>query len=209
MPIVEVDYWQAAHQAAEFLYDNGHREIGYIGPETPTEYYVSTFGGYAAALKEHGLVCNPAWMPDVSFSEASAEAAISQVLQCPELPSAFLCAGDSFAIDVIRSAKKHGLRVPEDLSIIGLDDLFVSQYLEPPLSSVGFDKEALGKRAVETLFRIMPTFVLRMSSTSATTSTSVRIGVMTVTRLVLTPQSVMVSEIHGSVGYCLARPPVM
>ena len=155
VPIVEVDYWQAAHQAAQFLYDNGHREIGYIGPETPTEYYVSTFGGYAAALKEHGLVCNPAWMPDVSFSEASAEAAISQVLQCPELPSAFLCAGDSFAIDVIRSAKKHGLRVPEDLSIIGLDDLFVSQYLEPPLSSVGFDKEALGKRAVETLFRIM------------------------------------------------------
>lgn len=155
LPMVEVDYFDAAYQATRYLYDCGHREIGFIGPDTPAEYYVNTFGGYTAAMKDTGLVCNPAWLLDISFSARSAQDAIDRILQAERLPTAFLCAGDSFAIDTIHCAKARGLRIPEDISIMSLDDLLVSRYLDPPLSSMTFDKEALGKRAMQLLYQIM------------------------------------------------------
>ena len=155
LPMVEVDYYDAAYQATQYLYRCGHRQIGFIGPDTPAEYYVNTFGGYTAALKDAGLVCNPAWLLEISFSAQSAQSAIDRILQAKELPTAFLCAGDSFAVDTIRCAKSRGLRIPEDISIMSLDDLLISQYMDPPLSSMTFDKEELGKRAMQLLYQIM------------------------------------------------------
>ena len=101
------------------------------------------------------MVCNPAWLLEISFSAQSAQGAIDRILQADRLPTAFLCAGDSFAIDTIHSAKSRGLRIPEDISIMSLDDLLVSRYLDPPLSSMTFDKEALGKKAMQLLYQIM------------------------------------------------------
>ena len=155
IPLVEVDYYNAAFQATRYLHSCGHQEIGFIGPKNPTEYYLSTFGGYTAALKESKLVCNPAWMPEITFAEDAAESCINRLLQYPYLPTAFFCAGDSFAIDTIRCAKRRGLRIPEDISIVSLDDLLVSQYLDPPLSTMTFDKELLGERAVQLLNKII------------------------------------------------------
>jgi DNA-binding LacI/PurR family transcriptional regulator len=155
LPLVEVDYYDAAYRATKFLYENGHTEIGFIGPEIPAEYHASTFGGYTAALKEARLVCNPLWMPEITFSEESAEACIDQLLQCSYLPTAFFCAGDSFAIDTIRCAKARGIRIPEDISIISLDNLVVSRYLNPPLTTMACDKELMGEKAVELLYQII------------------------------------------------------
>lgn len=155
LPLVEVDYYDAAYQATKYLYNCGHRQIGFIGPETPAEYYISTFGGYTAALKDTGLVCNPAWLSDISFEQQSAVAAIDHLLENKNLPTAFLCAGDSFAIDTIRCAKAKGIHIPEDLSIMGLDDLLVSQYLDPPLSTMTFHKESLGEKAMQLLHQIL------------------------------------------------------
>ena len=155
VPLVEVDYYNAAYQATSYLHRCGHQEIGFIGPKNPTEYYLSTFGGYTAALKDAKLVCNPAWMPEISFAESAAENCINRLLQYPYLPTAFFCAGDSFAVDTIRCAKRRGLRIPEDISIVSLDDLLVSQYLDPPLSTMTFDKELLGERAVQLLHKII------------------------------------------------------
>lgn len=155
LPMVEVDYFDAAYQATTYLYNSGHRQIGFIGLESPAEYYVNTFGGYTAALKDTGLVCNPAWLLDITFSEESAAHAIDRLLQNDSLPTAFLCAGDSIAIDIIRRAKARGLRIPEDISIMGLDDLLVSRYLDPPLSSMTFHKELLGENAMNLLYQIM------------------------------------------------------
>ena len=105
----------------------------------------------------------------------SSEAEIGQFLRSITLPTAFFCAGDSYAIDTIRSAKTMGLRIPEDLSIIGLDDLLVSRYLDPPLTSLSFDKEGMGSKATELLYQIIqeqpfetinlfPTFVVPRGS---------------------------------------------
>lgn len=155
VPQVGLDYFDAAYQATAYLCANGHSKIGFIGPTAPDIYYKNTFGGYTAALKDHGLTCNPAWLGEVTFSEESARECVERLLQQPSLPTAFLCAGDAFAVNIIRHIKASGLRIPEDISVISLDDLLVSQYLDPPLSTMTFHKEQLGETAMHLLYQII------------------------------------------------------
>lgn len=155
VPMVGLDYYDAAYQATRYLYEQGHTEIGFIGPTAPDVYYHNTFGGYAAALKDANLTCDPAWLAEVAYTEDSAQACIDRLLQLPELPTAFLCAGDVFAVNIIRYAKERGLRIPEDISIMSLDDLLVSRYLDPPLSTMTFNKELLGELSTRLLYQII------------------------------------------------------
>ncbi len=155
LPLVEVDYYDAAYKATTHLCENGHKRIGYIGQKFALELYMSTFSGYADALKAKGLMCDPAWMVQVPFDEEKAEAIIGKLLDNEPLPTAFLCAGDAFAVTAMRAIKARGLRIPEDISLIGLDDLLLSRYVDPPLSSIGFDKIKLGQVAMETLYAII------------------------------------------------------
>jgi len=142
-------------QATRYLCEQGHTKIGFIGPTAPDVYYHNTFGGYAAALKEANLTCDPAWLAEVTYTEESAQECIDRLLQLPELPTAFLCAGDVFSVNIIRYAKERGLRIPEDISIMSLDDLLVSRYLDPPLSTMTFNKELLGEKSTRLLYQII------------------------------------------------------
>lgn len=155
VPQVGLDYYDATYQATRYLQEMGHTDIGFIGISTPSVYYRNTFGGYCAALKDGGLTCDPAWLFEVAFSEASAEQCVRQLLQLPQLPTAFLCAGDVIAVNLLRYARQYGLRIPEDISIMSLDDLLISQYVEPPLSTMTFPKELLGEQAMRLLHQIL------------------------------------------------------
>ena len=155
LPLVEVDYYDAAYQATRYLYDQGHRQIGFIGPQTPAEYYMNTFNGYTEALKDVGLVCNPSWLAELPFAEADNSGLLDRLFSSPQLPTAFLCAGDIFAISAVRCAKAKGLRLPQDLSIMSLDDLIISEYMDPPLSTMTFQKERLGVEAMRLLYKII------------------------------------------------------
>lgn len=155
LPMVEVDYYDAAYQATRYLHDHGHTRIGFLGPETPVEYCAKTYCGFADCLKEKGLTVNPRWVRKIEFTEEAAEAAVHAMLEHEDLPSAILCIGDAFAIDMIRAAKARGLKIPEDISVMSLDDLLVSRYLDPPLSTMTFDKELLGAKAMRLLYQII------------------------------------------------------
>ena len=154
-PMVEVDYYDAAYQATRYLYQHGHRDIGFIGPVTPAEHCANTFRGFTDYLKEVGISCQPDWVAKIPFSQTSAEEAVDKMLELEKLPTALLCSCDAVAIDVINRAKARGIRIPEDISVIGIDDLLVSRYLDPSLSTMTFDKELLGAKAMELLYQIM------------------------------------------------------
>ena len=155
LPMVEVDYYDAAYQATRYLHQHGHRDIGFIGPQTPVEHCANTFRGFMDYLKEAGLSCNPDWVAKIPYSQASTEAAVDAMLEHEKLPTALLCNCDAVAIDVIRRAKVRGIRIPEDISVMGVDDLLVSRYLDPALSTMTFDKELLGAKAMELLYQII------------------------------------------------------
>ena len=101
------------------------------------------------------LSCNPDWVAKIPFSQGSTEAAVDKMLENATLPTALLCSCDAVAIDVIRRAKARGIRIPEDISVVGVDDLLVSRYLDPALSTMTFDKELLGAKAMELLYQII------------------------------------------------------
>lgn len=155
LPLVEVDYYDAAYRATRYLYDQGHRQIGFIGPEQPAEYYIKTYDGYRAALKDLKLPCNPMWTKQLGFTEESARNALDALLQTGQLPTAFFCAGDAYAIQIIHCAKEKGIRIPAEVSVMSLDDLFMSRYVDPPLSTMTFDKELVGQKAMQLLYRII------------------------------------------------------
>lgn len=151
LPMVEVDHYGAAYQAARYLHQHGHTQIGFIGPE----YHAGTLAGFSDYLKEAGLIYDPNWICKVPFSQRSVEAAIGQLLSNDRLPTAIVCVGDAFAIDVMSGIKARGLKIPEDISVMGTDDLLISRYLEPPLTTMTFDKEELGAKAMQLLYKII------------------------------------------------------
>lgn len=155
LPMVEVNYYDAAYQAVRYLCQKGHRDIGFVGPAAPFELHASTFSGYTDALRDSGLVCNPAWIASIDFSATAAGDYIERLMQRDPLPTAFLCTGDAFTIDLVHRAQSLGVRVPENLSVISMDDIVVSQYVTPAITTMTFDKELLGSRAVEMLYAMV------------------------------------------------------
>ena len=152
LPMVEVDYYEASYDATRYLAQMGHKDIGYIGSTTPHELHESTFNGYIDAMRDEGLACNPAWIGGIEFSATSAGDFFNSLIEGKfSVPTAFFCTGDAFSVDLLNAATKHGYRVPEDLSIVSVDDLLVTRYVAPPLTTMTFDKEALGAKAVDVL----------------------------------------------------------
>lgn len=155
LPVVEVDYCDAAYQATRYLHQKGHTQIAFLGTETPAEHCANAFRGYRTYLEEAGIACNPKWVGKIPFAEGATEAVVDIMLRQEQLPTALLCSCDAVAIDVIHRAKACGIRIPEDVSIIGIDDLLVSRYLDPPLTSMTFDKELMGAKAMEMIYHII------------------------------------------------------
>ena len=152
LPLVEVDYYDAAYQAVKYLCQCGHTQIGFLGPSTPLELHSSNFAGYTDALREAGLVCNPAWIGNFDFAPSAAGAYFEKLMQTAALPTAFFCAGDVFAIEFMQTAQRRGYHIPEDVSIISIDDILVSRFVSPALTTMTFDKELLGSCAVDMLY---------------------------------------------------------
>ena len=155
IPLLEMDYYDASYRATQYLIDNVHTDIGFIGADAAMEYHLSTFGGYTAALRDAGLVCHPEWVQIDAVEESPLPGRLENILACKKRPTAVFCAGDIFAIDAIKCAKRAGLRIPEDMSFMSIDGLVVSDFIEPPLSTMALDKAAMGANAMQLLYAIM------------------------------------------------------
>jgi DNA-binding LacI/PurR family transcriptional regulator len=148
--------WQAgAYKATKFLLDNGHRDIGFIGSSFIPDYYVQAFTGFKNALDEGGLAINPAWMEITALDEETAYGCMERILDTKSRPTAMFCAGDIFAIGAMKCVKDRGIAIPEDISFISMDDILLSRYIEPALTTIGVDKVKMGILAVELLLKKM------------------------------------------------------
>jgi len=155
VPLLEMDCFDASYRATSHLIEKGHRDIGFIGADAAMEFYLSTFGGYTAALRDAGLVCRPEWIQKSAEEERPTPECMENLLACASRPTAVFCAGDIFAIEAIRCAKQAGLSVPRDMSFMSIDDLIVSDFIEPPLSTMALDKTQMGVRAMRILYDMM------------------------------------------------------
>lgn len=154
---VEADYRAGAEAAVAYLVSSGHRRIGYIGESPAGAYGRQTLDGFERGLKLNGLRAAASLVRTEAFgaSDATGQACMSRLLGLKVPPTAVVCAADIYAVGALRAATERGRSVPEDVSVIGMDDITLGQYVSPPLTTVGFPTEQMGVAAVQTLLSLV------------------------------------------------------
>ncbi len=145
---------QASLDVTRHLIGLGHSRIAYLGDRYGHQSDTERFSGYLQALEAAGLHFEPELAVHGDGKAEGAAAAISALLALADPPTAIFCYNDMSALGAIRAIRDHGLRIPTDISIVGFDDLYISQYLDPPLTTVRQPMPQMGRMAMETLLRI-------------------------------------------------------
>lgn len=142
-----------AFQAVSYLVSLGHRAIGFIGGYYTRGIAVGRWLGYQEALITNQLPIRPEWMVETDLSQDGGEQALHRLLDLPNPPTALLAVNDLMAIGAIMACRKRGIRVPEQMSIVGFDDIPFAALTTPPLTTVAQPTYELGYKAAELLLR--------------------------------------------------------
>ncbi|KHT63227.1 transcriptional regulator [Photobacterium gaetbulicola] len=133
---VWVDNRKGAAESVSYLIAQGHRRIACVTSDLPIEDRTDRLEGYRDAMQQANLVVEPNWIINQNFSEHGGELAGEQLLsQCPEV-TAVVTFNDVMAAGLMASLHSHGLHVPNDISIVGFDDVLLARYLYPRLSTM-------------------------------------------------------------------------
>ncbi|MDG0793174.1 LacI family DNA-binding transcriptional regulator [Cohnella ginsengisoli] len=149
--------YECMRRVTNYLLGNGHRKLQFVGNTRYSRSFFDRWLGYRSLLEEQevpfeqepGLISLEGENRS-EHTEALTEI-VSEMKAREALPTAFVCANDSLALCVVTALMKHGIRVPEDVSVTGFDNIDDAALSTPTLSTVNVNKEALGQRAVETL----------------------------------------------------------
>lgn len=152
-PSVRIDNIAAAKDATNFLIRLGHSLIAFIfgcpnEGSTLTEFREQ---GFREAMKEASLEVPTNWVIDGKMTITGARNAARTLLQGNERPTAIFCANDEMAYGVMHAIKLAGLRVPEDISVVGFDNIRFSEVVDPPLTTIAQPAEEIGVRIVQRL----------------------------------------------------------
>lgn len=150
IPSVYTNYDQAAYMATKYLIDNGHREIGYLGYDSP-KYMEKTLRGFQLALRDGGCLYHPEWTLSSPNSDKISYERSQYWENTGKLPSAIFCTGDFIAIGCMRYFQHKGLDIPNDISLISIDDMLLSEYVTPGLTTVHINNRELARASTELL----------------------------------------------------------
>lgn len=169
-PLVILDHWDesmdfnsvlinnadAARMATEYLAEKGHKRIGYIRGDYRIKGFRSRFAGFQIALRKQGLEYREKYVFTVKTTLNGAYQDMLNYLRSnPELPTAFFADNDLMALGAMKALQEMGHRIPEDISIIGFDDLPFSEISSPRLSTVKVPNTEMGKIAVRRIVEII------------------------------------------------------
>ncbi|MDG3085764.1 substrate-binding domain-containing protein [Vibrio hannami] len=142
--------------AAKHLIESGHKEIGCITGPLQRHQAQIRYAGFCQALEEAELQLRKDWIVESNFECDGGVDAFNKLFEKhgkDGLPTAIFACNDMMAMGIINAANKHGISVPEDISIIGYDDVYISSFMVPPLTTIHQPKYRLGKAAVDTLLQ--------------------------------------------------------
>jgi LacI family transcriptional regulator len=149
--VVMSDNVSGAEAAVRHLHGLGHRRIATITGMLESRPGIDRLRGYRAAAQALGLAYRDEYVAYGDFYAESGREATERLLALPDPPTAIFAAADLMAIGAIRAAAEVGLRVPEDLSVVGFDDIQLAPHVNPPLTTVRQDKLGLGGAAGDAL----------------------------------------------------------
>lgn len=143
--------FKGGYLAGRYLIERGHRDIGAIPGQLSRNTGGGRHQGFLTALKEADIEICEQWIVQGDFEPESGYQAMKQILSQKQRPTAVFCGGDIMAMGAICAADELGLRVPQDISVIGYDNVRNSRYFTPALTTIHQPKERLGQMAFSML----------------------------------------------------------
>lgn len=152
---VGIDNHNAAFKATDYLIGLGHRRIGLlIGPYQRMERIQKRYNGYQDALTSNEIEIDPSIVISSELGFLQGKEAMHRLLKATDRPSAVFAASDYLAMGALKAIKEVGMKVPGDISVMGLDDAEFAAYCDPPLSTVRGPAREIGEIAAKILLEI-------------------------------------------------------
>jgi DNA-binding LacI/PurR family transcriptional regulator len=152
-PSVNINYAAGIAEAMQHLFALGHREIAFISGPLGLNSARVRAQAFQKALREHGIKVRPAWMQEGDHRVEGGHQAMLRILKSGTLPTAVLGSNDLTAIGAMGAIHESGMRVPEDISVVGFDDIELSAYTMPALTTLHVPRRELAAMAFRRLFR--------------------------------------------------------
>ncbi len=149
---VVVDNRRAASEATDYLIKSNRHKVAYIAAPTRFAMGVERYEGYLAALKQADIFADPALICEGDYTPISGYVCMRELMGCGKPFDAVLCGNDQMAVGALRALNEAGVRVPEEIAVMGFDNNFPGTLISPSLSTVSVPKEHMGREAVNLLF---------------------------------------------------------
>jgi LacI family transcriptional regulator len=146
-----LDYSAGIHQSVAHLVALGHTKIGFLAGPHSLHSAMTRRNTFEQTMRETGLSFDENWIEECDHTLKGGVAGFEHIMALKTRPTAIICSNDMTAIGVLRAAYMAGLRVPEDLSVIGLDDIDFAEFTLPPLTTIRLSRQELAKAAFDAL----------------------------------------------------------
>lgn len=150
---IRIDNDAVAHSAVDHLYQLGHRRIAHISCDDRSASSIERERGYRAALADHGLAYDPALVIASDDSVPGGARAVSDLLAREGGPTAIFCYNDHIAIGALNGLRRAGMRVPDDVCVVGVDDIEMATWVTPSLTTIRQPSRKMGESAMNMLLR--------------------------------------------------------
>jgi LacI family transcriptional regulator len=146
---------RSIHELIVRLYRSGYRKFGFVHSQMDLNVSVERLQGFYSGLSEVGVTPNMQWVLPGRFELESGARAANQYLQLDEKPEVIICAADIIAMGLMNVFRQQGVRIPDDISVVGFDDIDPAAYVYPPLTTIRQDTLEMGKIAARSLVRFI------------------------------------------------------
>jgi LacI family transcriptional regulator len=154
-PAVGATNWQGAYRATEYLIKMGHNRIGFITGSMDLGCSMDRLEGYLSALRTHHAAEAPELIYEGTFFQPDGYAGATALLELPNPPTAIFASNDIMAMGVMDAVRSRGLRIPDDVSIVGFDDIPQAAVVRPALTTVNQPLEKMGRVATQMLLDLL------------------------------------------------------
>ncbi|KRG12451.1 LacI family transcriptional regulator [Virgibacillus soli] len=155
VPIIRLNQVEGGYIGTKHLIEKGHTKIGYCSGGILSGVGFDRFQGYKQAMEEYELEIKQEWLFNDTFSDLDGRRVIHCIASLPDRPSAFFAGSDEVAVGMISEAKKINMKVPDDIAVIGFDDQFIAQIVEPALTTIHQPIQKIGEFTMQAMVQLL------------------------------------------------------
>lgn len=154
-PVIELDNYAATRSLAQHLVNYGHRKFGIIAGQKDSRIHRDRLAGIKGVLADEEIGFNDEMIVGGAYSIEAGQEGARKLMDTQNRPTAIFCFNDDIAIGTIFELKKMGIRVPQDVSVVGFDNIKVAAFIDPPLTTIDQPAHDMGRKAVEVVLQII------------------------------------------------------